>query len=251
MTKLAGKSAVITGASSGIGRAMALAFAREGASLVINYRQSTDRAAALVREITGSGGNALAVPADVADEEAVRQLVERARDSLGGIDIWVNNAGADILTGAGAELENADKLARLIDTDLKGTMNCCWQVAPLMRNKGKGVILNMSWDLSVHGFGGRNPQMFSAVKAGVLGFSKSLALSYAPEVRVNVLAPGWIATAFAENHMEQDYYEARIGEIPMRRFGRPGDVAAAAVFLVSDDAGYITGQVVNINGGLI
>jgi len=251
MTKLAGKTAVITGASSGIGRAMALAFAREGASLVINYRQSADKAAALVEEITGAGGDARAMQADVADENAVRELVESARDCLGGIDIWVNNAGADILTGAGAALEDTDKLARLIETDLKGTMNSCWRVAPLMQQRGKGVILNMSWDLSVHGLGGRNPQMFSAVKAGVLGFSKSLAQSYAPQVRVNVLAPGWIATAFAENHMDQDYYEARIGEIPLRRFGRPEDVADAAVFLVSDAAGYITGQVVNINGGLI
>lgn len=251
MAKLEGKSAVITGASSGIGRAMALAFAREGARLVVNYNQSEGKASALAEEITGLGGEVLPVQANVTDENDVARLVASARNYLDGIDIWVNNAGADILTGAGAELEDAEKLAHLIEVDLKGTMNSCWSVAPLMKERGQGVILNMSWDLSVHGLKGRNPQMFSAVKAGILGFSKSLAWSYAPEVRVNVLAPGWIATAFAEEVMDQDYYEARIGEIPLRRFGKPEDVADAAVFLVSDAAAYITGQVVNINGGLI
>lgn len=251
MAKLEGKTAVVTGASSGIGRAMALAFAREGARLVVNYKRSGEKAAALAEEIAAGGGQALAIQADVADENQVAALVDRAREYLDGIDIWVNNAGADILTGAGAELEDAEKLSHLIEVDLKGTMNSCWRVAPLMKERGQGVILNMSWDLSVHGLKGRNPQMFSAVKAGVLGFSKSLAWSYAPEVRVNVLAPGWIATAFAEGVMDQDYYEARIAEIPLRRFGKPEDVADAAVFLVSDAAGYITGQAVNINGGLI
>lgn len=251
MGKLTGKSAVITGASSGIGRAIALAFAREGARLVVNYKHSEEKANALVGEIEGMGVQALAVRADVADEADVLELVTRARGFLTGIDIWVNNAGADILTGGGAELDDAKKLSMLIDVDMKGTINSCWQIAPFMKNRGGGVILNMSWDLSIHGFHGRNPQMFSAVKAGILGFSKSLAWSYAPEVRVNVLAPGWIETGFAEQQMEREYYEARIEEIPMRRFGKPNDVAAAAVFLASDEAAYITGQVININGGTV
>ncbi|MEJ2760011.1 MAG: SDR family oxidoreductase [Gammaproteobacteria bacterium] len=251
MGKLTGKSAVITGASSGIGRAIALAFASEGARLVVNYKHSQDKADELVGEIEGMGGQAVAVRADVADENDVMDLVVRAREFLTDIDIWINNAGADILTGRGAELEDTKKLSLLIDVDMKGTINSCWRIAPLMKERGGGVILNMSWDLSIHGFHGRNPQMFSAVKAGILGFSKSLAWSYAPEVRVNVLAPGWIETSFAEQQMEREYYQARIEEIPMRRFGKPVDVAAAAVFLASDEAAYITGQVININGGTV
>ena len=203
MAILEGKSAVITGASSGIGRAIALAFARAGAKLVVNYNRSHDKALALVNEITAMGGEALAVRADVADDSHVTELVDRSRDFLKEIDIWVNNAGADILTGQGAQTGDAEKLSLLIDVDLKGTINSCWQIAPVMKERGSGVILNMSWDLSMHGFHGRNPQMFSAVKAGILGFSKSLAWSYAPEVRVNVLAPGWIETSFAEEVMAQ------------------------------------------------
>ena len=251
MPALSGKRAVITGASSGIGRAMALAYARQGATLVVNYRRSREQARTLVDAITASGGNALALPADVADEDQVADLLQQSRDFLGGIDIWINNAGADILTGEGARDSDAGKLSRLMDVDLRGTVHCCWQVAPLMQEQGHGVILNMSWDLSLHGFHGRNPQMFAAVKAGIVGFSKSLALSYAPQVRVNVLAPGWIETSFAEDVMAQEYYQARLDEIPLQRFGKPEDVAAAAVFLGSDAAAYITGQVINVNGGVI
>lgn len=251
MPALSGKRAVITGASSGIGRAMALAYARQGATLVVNYRRSREQARTLVDAITASGGNALALPADVADEGQVADLLQQSRDFLGGIDIWINNAGADILTGEGARDSDAGKLSRLMDVDLRGTVQCCWQVAPLMQEQGHGVILNMSWDLSLHGFHGRNPQMFAAVKAGIVGFSKSLALSYAPQVRVNVLAPGWIETSFAEDVMAQEYYQARLDEIPLQRFGKPEDVAAAAVFLGSDAAAYITGQVINVNGGVI
>lgn len=248
---LEGKNAVITGASSGIGRAIALAFAREGAKLVLNYNRSGDRAQVLVNEIKALGGESRAIRSDISDEDQVTKLVDSAREFLKDVDIWVNNAGADILTGENAHTSDAEKLSLLIDVDLKGTINSCWQIAPLMKKRGSGVILNMSWDLSTHGFHGRNPQMFSAVKAGIMGFSKSLAWSYAPEVRVNVLAPGWIETSFAEEVMAQEYYEARINEIPMRRFGKPHDVASAAVFLASDAAAYITGQAININGGVI
>jgi 3-oxoacyl-[acyl-carrier protein] reductase len=120
-----------------------------------------------------------------------------------------------------------------------------------MRARGSGAIINVSWDLAMHGFPGRNPQMFAAVKAGVLGFSKALARDSAPEVRVNVLAPGWIRTAFADGVMDRDYLRARVDEIPLRRMGEAEDVAQAAVFLASDEASYITGQVLNINGGLV
>jgi len=249
--KLKGKKAVITGASSGIGLGIARQFAGEGAQVIVHYnsnREGADQAVAAIRE---KGSEAWAIQAEVSSQTDIDRLVGKARDLLGNIDIWMNNAGADILTGANAGMDDSVKLQRLVNVDLVGTMYCCWSVLPLMQAQGSGVIINMSWDLALHGFNGRNPQMFAAVKAGITGFSKSLALTCAPEVRVNVIAPGWIETAFAEQSMDRDYYRARTGEIPLGRFGRAEDVARAAVYLASDDAAYITGQVLNVNGGLV
>ena len=177
---------------------------------------------------------AVAIRANVTDPKDVTFLIDEALSELGQIDIWVNNAGADILTGKGAELSEQEKLQSLIDIDLKGTINCCWSVLPVMEQAGHGVIINMTWDLAIHGFQGRNPQMFAAVKAGVRGFSQSLAKTVAPEIRVNLVAPGWIETAFAEDIMQTTFYQERISEIPLRRFGQPEDVANPSLYLASD-----------------
>lgn len=250
MPRLEQKTVVVTGASSGIGRSIALACAREGARVVVNYKQSHDKAKALVNEIQTAGGTAIAMQGNVGLNQDIQKIISTTQTEFGSIDIWVNNAGADILTGAGANLGDQEKLNQLIDIDLKGTIACCWALAPIMKNQGHGVIINMSWDLAIHGFQGRNPEMFAAVKAGVLGFSRSFAKNHGPEIRVNVLAPGWIKTGFADDVMRRDYYEARIREIPLGRFGTPEDVAEVAVFLASDDASYITGEMIKINGGL-
>ncbi len=250
MPRLEQKTAVITGASSGIGRGIALAFAKEGAEVVVNYNQSKEKAEQLVQEITASGGSAEAIQADISNNQDIERLINEAQTQLGKIDIWVNNAGADVLTGEGAQLDDDAKLQKLCDIDLKGTMQCCWSIAPIMQQQGGGAIVNMSWDLALHGFAGRNPQMFAAVKAGVLGFSRSFAKSYGPEIRVNVLAPGWIETAFAEDMMDKEYYQARLKEIPVGRFGTPEDVAEVAVFLASDESSYMTGEMIKVNGGL-
>jgi len=251
MPRLEHKTVVITGASSGIGESIATTFAREGAHVVVNYNSSKEKAEYIVKQIIGAGGKAVAIRADVADPNDVSFLIQEALSELGQIDIWVNNTGADILTGKGAELSEREKLQLLIDVDLKGTINCCWGILPVMEQAGNGVIINMTWDLAIHGFQGRNSQMFAAVKAGVRGFSQSLAKTVAPEIRVNLVAPGWIETAFAEDVMKTTYYQERIGEIPLRRFGQPQDVANAALYLASDESSYITGQIININGGLI
>ncbi len=250
MLQLEQKTAVITGASSGIGRSIALAFAREGARVIVNYNYSVDRAEAVVSEIRSNGGHALAIQANVGHPDQIDHLIRRTRSEFGNIDSWVNNAGADILTGSGARLTDQEKLQQLIEVDLKGTIACCWALVPIMQEQGQGVIINMSWDLAIHGFHGRNPQMFAAVKAGVLGFSRSFARTYGPKIRVNILAPGWIHTSFAEEMMERNYYEARISEIPLGRFGTPEDVAEVAVFLASDASSYMTGEMIKINGGL-
>jgi len=251
MPRLEHKTVVVTGASGGIGESIATTFAREGAHVVVNYNSSKEKAVDIVKKINGTGGKAVAIRANVTDPKDVTFLIDEALSELGQIDIWVNNAGADILTGKGAELSEQEKLQSLIDIDLKGTINCCWSVLPVMEQAGHGVIINMTWDLAIHGFQGRNPQMFAAVKAGVRGFSQSLAKTVAPEIRVNLVAPGWIETAFAEDIMKTTYYQERISEIPLRRFGQPEDVANAALYLASDEAAYITGQTININGGLI
>ena len=251
MARLQDKVTVVTGASSGIGRAIALAFAAEGASVVVNYNKSGDKAQEVVREIRELPGQALALQADIADPNAVADLVETAYTEFGRIDVWVNNAGADILTGSGARLTDRQKLTLLTDVDLKGTIQCCWAVAEVMQRQGGGVIINISWDQAVHGYPGTNPQMFAAVKAGIYGFSKSLARTVAPTVRVNILAPGWIATDFANEVMDEDYYAERLAEIPLTRFGTPEEVAAAAVFLASDDSAYITGAALNVGGGVV
>ena len=251
MARLEDKVTVITGASSGIGRAIALAYAGEGADVVVNYNKSKKRAQDVVGEIRGLSGQAIAIQANIADPDSVGSLLDKVITRFGRIDVWVNNAGADILTGSGARLKDREKLAELMDVDLKGTIQCCWSVAEIMQRQGSGVILNMSWDQAVHGYQGTNPQMFSAVKAGIQAFSKSLARTVAPAVRVNVLAPGWIATAFANDVMDEEYYSERIAEIPLKRFGAPDDVARAAVFLASDESSYITGAVLNIGGGVV
>ncbi len=249
--RLKDKTAVITGASSGIGRAIARLFARQGARVGVNYYRSREKAEELLAEITLEGGHALALQAGVSHLEEVDRLVNAALEAFGRIDIWANIAGADILTGAGAKLDDFEKLNRLIEVDLKGTIFCCWRVAPLMKKAGGGVILNMSWDLALQGMEGRNPEMFAAVKAGILGFSKCLARSYAPEVRVNELAPGWIETAFAKEEMRPEAYQAVVERTPLKRFGTPEDVAWAALYLASEEAAFITGQTLRINGGWV
>lgn len=251
MKRLKDKIAVITGASSGIGRGIAEAFANEGADIVVNYLKSKESAESLVDELKEKGCRAIAIQADMGDEDDIDRLIAKTIDEFGRIDVWVNNAGADILTGTGAAADIHEKLEHLIEVDLKGTIKACWSVSPTMQEQGHGVIINMSWDLSTHGFQGTNPQIFAATKAGVLGFTRSFAKSVGPEIRVNLVSPGWISTAFAEEHMQDDYFQARISEIPLGRFGRPEDVAAAAVFLASDDSSYLTGEAININGGLV
>ena len=251
MKRLKDKVAVITGASSGIGRGIALAFAKEEANVVVNYMKSKDKAESVIEEIKAMGRNAIAIQADMGDENAIDALIEKTLEEFGHIDVWVNNAGADILTGTGAAAEIHEKLEHLIEVDLRGTIHACWTIAPVMQDQGYGVIVNMGWDLATHGFEGTNPQVFATTKAGVLGFTRSFARSVGPEIRVNMVAPGWIETAFAEEVMEDDYYQARIKEIPLGRFGKPEDVASAVVFLASDDSSYMTGEAIKINGGLV
>ncbi len=249
--RLKDKKAVVTGASTGIGRETARTLARHGAHVIVNYNRSRDKAEETVAMIREEGGKAEAVQGNVAVESEVERLVDDSLKILGKIDIWANVAGADILTGEGSKLSDLDKLESLISVDLKGTMLCSWRIADIMKAAGSGVIINISWDLALHGMEGRNPEMFAAIKGGIIGFSKCLARSYAPEVRVNDVAPGWIKTSFADEVMREEYYNMVIENTPLCRFGLPEDVANAVLFLASDEAAFITGQTLKVNGGVV
>jgi len=249
---LKGKRTVVTGASSGIGRAIALAYAKAGAAAVmVTYRGNADGARAVVEELARLGAEGSAYQLDLADPSSPARLAADAQRRLGGVDVWVNNAGADILTGAWGKRSREEKLAYVLDIDVRGTALASWAACELMRGQpAGGVILNVSWDHVSAGMAGENPMVYAAAKGGVLAFSKSLARDVAPKVRVNVLAPGFIETAFGEqaNTAWREHVE-RV--TPLARWGTPEDVAHAAVYLASDAAGFLTGQTVMVNGGVV
>jgi 3-oxoacyl-[acyl-carrier protein] reductase len=248
---LAGRTVLVTGASSGIGRAIAIAAARAGADVALTYRANVAGAHGTEAQVRAFGRRAVVMRLDLADESAVREVAARAHDALGRIDAWVNNAGADILTNHGASLSTMEKLDLLLAVDLRGTMIASWQAATLMAHQdGGGVIVNMSWDHVLCGMSGLHPQLFAAVKGGVLSFSKSLARSVGPNVRVNILAPGWIETAFGKEAREA-LRRRVVDSTPLQRWGCPEDVAAAAVFLASPAAAFLTGQTIMVNGGVV
>jgi 3-oxoacyl-[acyl-carrier protein] reductase len=241
----------VTGASSGIGRAVAETYAAEGAVVLLTHRASPERAREVADAIGARGGRALVRQADLATRDACERLVVEARDELGHLDVWVNNAGADVLTGEAATWDWERKLDALLAVDLKGTIACSYAAGEVMRGqRGVGTIVNMSWDHAMTGMAGADPQLFSAVKAGVLAFSKSLARALAPEVRVNVLSPGWIETSFGEQ-ADRDFHRSVAEDTPLRRWGRPQDVANAALYLASPEAAFLTGQAINVNGGVV
>lgn len=248
---LSGLNVLVTGASGGIGRAIALRAAGAGANVGLTWRTNEGGAREVEREIQALGRRTALVRLDLADERSVRELGPVASEALGGLDVWVNNAGADILTGSTARLPDREKLDLLLAVDLRGTMLASWHAAEILGAQERGgVIINMSWDHVLTGMPGRNPQLFAAVKGAVLAFSKSLARSVAPRVRVNVLAPGWIGTSFAAG-LDESTRLAIAESTPLKRWGTPDDVAGAAVFLASPAAAFLTGQTIHVGGGAV
>jgi 3-oxoacyl-[acyl-carrier protein] reductase len=219
--------------------------------VLVTYHRSEAAAVAIADGITARGGRALVARADLGTRAGCEALVAEARERLGGLDVWVNNAGADVLTGDEAGWDWERKLDLLIAVDVKGTIACSYAAGAVMREQSAGgAIVNMSWDHATSGMAGANPEVFSAVKGGVLAYSKSLARALAPSVRVNVLCPGWIETAFAQG-ADAEFRRSVAESTPLGRWGTPADVAAAALYLASPGAAFITGQAININGGLV
>lgn len=252
MSSLAGKVALVTGASTGIGRAIALALAHAGADVALTYRTGRHDATEVATEIERAGRRAAVFQLELADPASISTLARDLADQFERIDIWVNSAGADILTGDDAKKSRLEKLDQLLTVDLRGTILASWEAARIMKEQPDGgVIINMSWDHVLFGFEGTNPQLFSAVKGGILSFSKSLARSVAPKIRVNILGPGWIETEFASTTMDPEYYRNVVETTPLKRWGTAEDVARAAVFLASPDAAFLTGQMLMIGGGVV
>ena len=247
--RLDGKIALVTGASSGIGRAIALGCAREGADLAITYRANADGAEAAAQSIRALGRRAEVLRADISREDEVAALVRSLRERFAQVDVWINNAGADILTGAGRELSRLEKLDLVLAVDLRGTILASWAAADMMGERG-GAIINMSWDHVTVGMAGENPVLYSAAKGGVASFSKSLARQVAPAIRVNILAPGFIETAFGEQ-ADPEWHREVQRRTPLARWGQPDDLVGAAVFLASDEARFVTGQMIMVNGGVV
>jgi NAD(P)-dependent dehydrogenase (short-subunit alcohol dehydrogenase family) len=188
--------------------------------------------------------------ADLSDPKECARLVERCWDAWQTIDIWINNAGADTLTGDAGRWSFERKLEELLAVDVTASILLARDVGRRMKARGRGVLLNMGWDQAETGMEGDSGELFAASKGAVMAFTKSLALSLAPEVRVNCLAPGWIQTRWGEE-ASQRWQERVRQETPLQRWGKPADVAATARWLVSPAAAFITGQVIRVNGGAV
>ncbi|MGD2178627.1 MAG: 3-oxoacyl-[acyl-carrier-protein] reductase [Anaerolineae bacterium] len=239
--------AVVTGASRGIGRAIALELARRGARVAVNYNTSAEAASEVVNAIEAEGGQAIAVQADVGDFDQAAGLIESAVDTFGRIDILVNNAGTtrDQLL----MLMREEDWDAVLCTNLKGVFNCCKAAARLMMRQRSGRIVNIS---SVSGIAGQGGQTnYAASKAGIIGFTKSLAKELGPRnVTVNVVAPGFVLTDLTED-LSEDLKQQAIETTPLRRMGQPEEIAHAVAFLASDLASFITGEVLTVDGGLV
>jgi 3-oxoacyl-[acyl-carrier protein] reductase len=242
---LEGKTALVTGAATGIGRAIALALAASGARVAVNHLGRAPEARQLVKEIAAGGASAVEIEADVSKAAKVERLVCKTEDALGPIDILVNNAGV-ILEKPFLDTSEED-WDFIVDTDLKAVFLCCRAVLPSMQQRSRGVVINVASELGALGRELYAP--YCAAKAGVIGLTRSLAREFAPHIRVNAIAPGPVDTPMLSlEHMSPEMIE-REKAIPARRVGEPREIAGTALFLASDLATFYFGQVLSPNGG--
>ena len=241
---------LITGSTRGIGYATALALAARGSDIILNSRNADERAGIVQAAVEALGVNAIHIPTDVSDPEALVSLVQGAWDWQGQVDLWVNNAGADILSGPKWRDPWEKRLDQLVATDLWGTVRASQWAGEKMQGQGFGQIINIGWDQAEQGgVSTKSGQLFSLVKGGIMAYTRSLAQALAPDVRVNCIAPGWIETEWGER-IGDGLYEHTKNQIPLGRWGTPNDVANTIVWLASPEASYITGHTMYVNGGL-
>ncbi len=248
--KLHGKVAAVTGAASGIGRAVALQLASQGASLVLHTRSNDHglrETANMAQGINPEVSVELFIE-DFIDPAQQDRFCQQAWDWNKSLDILVNNAGVDVLTGANSQLSFEEKLELVYRVDVVSTMRISRNLGNMMRGVPGSNIINIGWDQAEHGMEGDSGEMFAVSKGAIMAFSKSLAKSLAPQVRVNCVAPGWIQTAWGENTSE--YWQTRAkSEALLQTWGNPQDIAATIGFLASPAARFINGQIIPVNGG--
>ncbi len=245
--RLNDKIVVITGASRGIGAAIATLFAQEGAKIILNYNKSEKNALLLVDKIEQKKGTIFPIKADISKSSEVKSMVQTAVEEFGRIDILVNNAG---ITYHASFLDSTEDMwDEIMDVNLKGAYLCSKEVAPLMLHQGKGKIINIA---SVCGLAerislGKTPYVVS--KAGMIGLTRSLAINLGPHITVNAICPGWIETDMTAK-LSPERKEKHINEAPLKRVGSPEEVAYTALFLASDESNFITGEIVTVSGGI-
>ena len=243
---LKGKVALITGASRGIGKEIALTLSSYGATVIINYNGSKERAGEVLSEITKNQGNAIVYQADVSDFEAVKKMVSDIKEQFGTIDIVVNNAG---ITRDNLILRmSEDEFDDVLSVNLKGVFNCVRNVSPLMLKKRYGKIINISSIVGIRGNAGQIN--YSASKAGVIGLTKSLAKELGSRgITVNAVAPGYVNTDMTQD-LKDEWKDQIKEQVPLKKFGEVADIAQTVAFLASDYSSYITGQTIQVDGGL-
>jgi 3-oxoacyl-[acyl-carrier protein] reductase len=240
-----GKIALVTGSSRGIGKATALEFAKHGADVVINCSSSIQEAEVVVDEVRAMGRRALLVQADVSREANVRSMIEKCVSEMGGLDILVNNAG--IVVDVPLEERTVDQWTKTLAVNLIGPFLCAREAAKVMRERGSGVIVNVA---STNGIDNFSPEAidYDSSKAGVLIMTRNLAKEFAPMIRVNAVAPGWVKTAM-NAELPKDFLEEEISKIYLKRIAEPEEIAKVIAFIASDDASFMTGAVIKVDGG--
>ncbi len=242
------KTVAITGAARGIGRALALGFAAQGATVLVHYSHSNQGAEEVVRQIEDEGGKALLAQADLRQPIEVARLVKDAHARLGLIDVWINNAGASANSEETKGMSEVEIFERIIHVDVMGTWRCCREVDPYMRSGG--CILTTGWDRALDGAPGLPNQMYAMSKGAIMSLTRCLASEFAPRVRVNCIAPGRIENEWSQT-LSPASRDHAAQSIPLKRWGLPEDILNTALFLASPAAGFITGQVILVNGGEI
>ncbi len=240
------KNIVVTGAGRGIGRTLALAFAGQGGKVLVHYGHAQQEAEEVVRQINAMGGQAMLAQADLSLPQEAYRLVSQSRTLLGPIDVWINNAGASANSEETRGLSEEERFERVMAVDVMGTWCCCRAVAEHM--PVGGCILNLGWDHALDGAPGFVNQLYAVSKGAVISMTRGFARTLAPRVRVNCIAPGWVENDWALSRPASFYQKVK-QQIPMERWGTPTDIVAAALFLASPAASFITGQALIVDGG--